>query len=560
MASLSQRGERIEVDALVIGSGVAGLVYALELAETHPTLRIAVVSKQQLGDGNTRWAQGGIAAVGTPDDSVAQHVEDTIQAGAGLCRPDAVEEILSAAPRCIRRLIESGVPFDRESQGAELGDFDLALEGGHARRRIYHAGDQTGRAIMDTLIARARTTPGLSVWEPWSAVDLIVQTPRHRPGGSSEVVGAYLLEEPTGRVHRVSARVTVLATGGAGKVFRYTTNAETATGDGVAMAYRAGARVGNLEFFQFHPTLLYHPSVNNFLLTEALRGEGAQLKLPGSEERFMERYAPDPMELATRDVVARAIFSEMERGSLDHVWLDIRHKDPAFLAAHFPGIAQRLEGLGMDLNRDLIPVVPAAHYLCGGVLADSAGRTDLDRLLVIGECAFTGLHGANRLASNSLIEGVVMATFAAEASAEILAEPPDSHHERLDWDSTCVTDSRRASQLNAQWRGLRDDMSSFAGIVRTEAGLRDLLTLLAVRRDMIEEYYWRHPVTRDLVELRNLALVAELLAESALHRRETRGGHFREDFPDPVPEARDTVLRRQREYPSASSHFERPTP
>lgn len=554
-----QRGERFDCDVLVLGSGVAGLVCALEIADARPEVRIIVVAKREVEEGNTRWAQGGIAAVATDDDSIEAHVSDTLAAGDGLCREAAVRTILEAAPACMERLVQRGVPFDQRPSDGGGSDFALALEGGHSRRRIYHSGDHTGRSIMETLVRIVRRTPSITLWERRTAVNLLTQTPPHRPGSRPEVLGAYLLEGEGGAIHRVTARLTVLATGGAGKVFRYTTNSETATGDGIAMAYRAGARVGNLEFYQFHPTLLYHPSVNNFLLTEALRGEGAYLRIPGSEERFMARYAPAQLELATRDKVARAIFTEMERQSLEHVWLDIRHREPEFLQAHFPAIVTRLRSLGIDLARDLVPVVPAAHYLCGGVLAEVDGRCDLDRLLVIGECAFTGLHGANRLASNSLIEGVVMGTLAARSSPEWLDAPPAPQREPLDWDSHSVSDARRASQISAQWRGLRNDMSSFAGIVRTEAGLRDLSTLLDVRRSMIEEYYWRHVVTRDLVELRNLALVAELIARSALHRRESRGGHFREDFPDAVPESHDTVLRQHEEYPNASSHFERPT-
>ncbi len=549
-----QRGREEEFDVLVVGSGIAGLSYVLDLIARRPGIRIALVTKDVVGEGNSRYAQGGIASVARSDDSIEQHVQDTLAAGDGLCHEKSVREILERAPACMERLIERGVPFDRGGGGEA---FDLTLEGGHSRRRIYHAGDRTGAAIIDTLVARVRASAEVQLFEGYTAVSLIVQTPKHVPGGRSEVLGAYMLEGQNGVIHALTARATVLATGGAGKVYRYTSNSEFATGDGLAMSYRAGARLGNLEFFQFHPTLLFHSEVNNFLITEALRGEGGYLCLPNSGERFMKRHQPEHMELATRDKVVRGIFTEMERGGYDHVYLDVRHLGSEKLESHFPLIVSTLAKLGIDPRREMIPVVPAAHYLCGGVLTDPSGRSDLSRLFVIGESAFTGLHGANRLASNSLLEGAVMAALAAEASVECLDEPLQTRRS-LGWDSPGRIDDRRASQLNSHWRGLRNEMTSYAGIVRTEAGLRDLLEMIAARRGMIEEYYWSHWVSRELIELRDIALVAELIATAALHRRESRGGHYREDYPDPVPNTQDTVFRKQEEYPISTSHFERP--
>jgi len=335
----------------------------------------------------------------------------------------------------------------------------------------------------------------------------------------------------------------VLATGGAGKVYRYTSNPSVATGDGVAMAYRAGARVGGLEFYQFHPTLLYHPKINNFLISEALRGEGAYLRLPDTGERFMQRYAPEKMELATRDVVARAIFCEIEQSHHDYVCLDIRHKDPEFLKERFPMIYRTLLDVGIDISRDQIPVVPAAHYMGGGILSDIHGTTDLKRLFAIGETAYTGLHGANRLASNSLLEGVVMGRHAAQNCCPALESPTQLTKIVKEWDSAGVVDLRRASQLNVHWRGLRGEMSSYAGIIRTEAGLRDQLNLVLARRAMIEDYYWKYSITRDLIELRNIILIAELIVRSALNRRESRGGHYREDFASKSQDIPETVLK-----------------
>lgn len=523
--TISQQGKRYHFDVIVIGSGIAGLCYLLELLKLKPTAKIALLSKDKLGESNTHYAQGGIAAAAS-SERVSSHISDTVAAGDGFCNEQIVSAMLSEGLDSIQYLLDQGVKFDREA------DNQLARgrEAGHAERRIYHVGDQTGAAIIEALVAKLHQHSQVTIFEYHTAINLITQAAPHQPGSFPEVMGVYVLSEREGLIHTFLANAVILATGGAGKVYRYTTNPNVATGDGVAMAYRASARVGGLEFYQFHPTLFYHPKINNFLISEALRGEGAYLRCPDSGERFMQRYAPDKMELATRDVVARAIFCEIEQSIYDYVYLDITHKDKAFLQRRFPMIYQTLLSVGLDLSRDLIPVVPAAHYMGGGVLTDAHGTTDLKRLFAIGETAFTGLHGANRLASNSLLEGVVMGRHAAKASCTVLDSPRPEHHNIRDWDSTSVVDLRRASQINVHWRGLRGEMSSYAGIIRTEAGLRDQLKLVLARRDMIEEYYWKYSMTRDLIELRNIILIAELIVRSALNRRESRGGHYREDF------------------------------
>lgn len=532
---ISQCGERHPFDVLVIGGGIAGLSYILELLQQRPNAKIALLSKKNLHESNSFYAQGGIAAAGAPPDSIAKHIADTFAAGDDLCSIATVAAILQQAPESIQYLGQQGVEFDRKNDQ----QFDCGQEGGHSERRIYHSGDQTGAAVVDALIVQLLKKHTVKIFEYHIAINLITQI----LDAETEVIGAYVLDEKTARIHTFLANVVVLATGGAGKVYRYTTNPEVATGDGIAMAYRAGANIGNLEFYQFHPTLFYHPKINNFLISEALRGEGAYLRLPESGERFMQRYAPEAMELATRDVVARAIFSEIERNAFGYVHLDIRHKDQAFLASRFPVIYKTLLSVGLDLSKDLIPVVPAAHYLCGGILTDTAGRADLKRLFAIGETASTGLHGANRLASNSLLEGVVMGRNAALASHEYVDQGFVLRRIIADWDSASVVDSRRASQINVHWRGLRGEMSAYAGIVRTEAGLRDQLKLVTARREMIEEYYWKYAITRDLIELRNIVLIAELIVQSALNRCESRGGHYREDYPDKLLEARESVMR-----------------
>lgn len=521
---ISQRGLRYQFDVVVIGSGVAGLCYILELIKHRPAIQVALITKNQLEESNSTYAQGGIAAAKGAAD-VEKHIADTLSAGDGLCDQAAVNAICQEGPQSIEYLLEQGVPFDRDKENNLLH----GREAGHSERRIYHVGDQTGAAITQSLITELRTHSQVTIFENHSAINLITQN-HHTPGIMPEVLGVYVLAEGPGIIHTFLSQAVVLATGGAGKVYRYTTNPSVATGDGVAMAYRAGARIGNMEFYQFHPTLLYHSQKNNFLISEALRGEGAYLRLPETGERFMQRYAPEAMELATRDVVARAIFCEIENGSYDYVYLDIRHKDKAFLQKRFPEIYRTLLSIGLDLSTDLIPVVPAAHYMGGGILTDVNGKTDLKRLYAIGETAFTGLHGANRLASNSLLEGVVMGRRAALESLSVISEPLSLQKEINDWDSTTVVDLRRASQISVHWRGLRGEMSSYAGIIRTEEGLRDQLKLVLARKEIIEEYYWKHIITRDLIELRNIVLIAELIVRSALNRRESRGGHYREDF------------------------------
>ncbi|MGQ3888706.1 L-aspartate oxidase [Legionella sp. CNM-1927-20] len=538
MSYSSQQGVTHEFDVLVLGSGLAGLHYCLQLLKLQPALHIALISKSSLNECNSKYAQGGIAAAVSGEDSIEAHIQDTLKAGDGLCYTPAVEFIIHQGPCAIKELLDYPIQFIKQA-----GEYVLAQEGGHSHRRIFNSGDQTGLIVTQTLLKAIERHPQIQCFEDHVAVNLITHYEPHSIENQGEVLGAYILDCEKNVIHTFLARCVILATGGAGKTYRYTTNPMVSTGDGVAMAYRAGARVGNMEFYQFHPTLLHHHTLNNFLISEAVRGEGAFLKNAETGERFMHRYAPEQLELATRDVVARAIFNEIELSQSGFVYLDITHQSKEFLKKRFPNIYATLLTIGIDMSQDMIPVVPAAHYQCGGVLTDLHGRTDLKRLYAIGEVAFTGLHGANRLASNSLLEAIVMASSAAHHSLNDINSPFKNLDNIDNWNSPSEVNNRRASQINAHWRGLRGEMTSYAGIVRTEAGLQDLLQLIMKRQQIIEEYYWKHSITRDFIELRNIILNAELIVRAALARRESRGGHYREDFPEKSAQAKESISR-----------------
>ncbi|BCA27620.1 L-aspartate oxidase [Metapseudomonas otitidis] len=529
--------QHFQHDVLVIGSGAAGLTLALTLP-SH--LRIAVLSKGDLSQGSTFWAQGGVAAVLDDTDTVDSHVEDTLIAGAGLCREDAVRFTVEHSRQAIQWLIDQGVPFTREDESArEDGGFQFHLtrEGGHSHRRIIHAADATGAAIFNTLLARARQCPNIELLEQHVAVDLITERKLGLPG--QRCLGAYVLNRSSGEVDTYGARFTVLASGGAAKVYLYTSNPDGACGDGIAMAWRAGCRVGNLEFNQFHPTCLYHPQAKSFLITEAVRGEGGLLRLP-SGERFMQRF-DQRAELAPRDIVARAIDHEMKRLGIDCVYLDISHKPAEFVKSHFPTVYERCLGFGIDITRQPIPVVPAAHYTCGGVVVDRHGHTDVPGLYAIGETSFTGLHGANRMASNSLLECFVYARSAAEDMLGQMEQipVPDS---LPTWDASQVTDSDEDVIIAHNWDELRRFMWDYVGIVRTNKRLQRAQHRVRLLLSEIDEFYSNYKVSRDLIELRNLAQVADLIIRSAMQRKESRGLHYTLDYPDTLPEAHDTIL------------------
>ena len=523
-------------DVLIVGSGAAGLSLALRLAQ-H--CKVTVLSKGPLNEGATFYAQGGIAAVFDETDSIASHVDDTLIAGAGLCDKDAVEFIAGNARHCVQWLIDQGVLFDTEtnSQGEER--YHLTREGGHSHRRILHAADATGKEVETTLVAKASAHPNICVMERRNAVDLITSNKIGLPG-TKRVVGAYVWNREREQVETYRAKTVVLATGGAAKVYQYTTNPDISSGDGIAMAWRAGCRVANLEFNQFHPTCLFHPQARNFLLTEALRGEGAHLKRPDGS-RFMPDFDPRG-ELAPRDIVARAIDHEMKRLGADCMYLDISHKPAEFITHHFPMIHEKLMTLGFDLTTQPIPIVPAAHYTCGGVMVDQHGRTDLDGLYAIGEVSYTGLHGANRMASNSLLECLVYGWSAAE---DILTRLPAIKLAKQlpQWDESRVDDSDERVVIQHNWHELRLFMWDYVGIVRTTKRLERALRRINTLQQEIDEYYANFRISNNLLELRNLVQVAELIVRSAMERKESRGLHYTLDYPDMLPEPKPTILQ-----------------
>ncbi|ANQ84796.1 L-aspartate oxidase [Azoarcus olearius] len=520
-----------QYDVLILGSGTAGQSLALRLADK---LKVALVTKRELSDSASAWAQGGIAAVLDTADSIEAHIQDTFTAGAYLCDPVATRFVVENGRRAIEWLIGRGVPFTREDQ-SELG-YHLTREGGHSHRRIIHAADATGAAVQATLSEEVRRHPNIHIFEHHIAVDLIIGDKVGRPGEGC--LGAYVLDIKADRVVTFGAPNTVLATGGTGKVYLYTTNPDVATGDGIAMAWRAGCRVANMEFIQFHPTCLYHPQAKSFLISEAVRGEGGLLKLPDGT-RFMPEH-DERAELAPRDVVARAIDFEMKKHGVDCVYLDISHKPADWLRGHFPNIHARCLELGIDITRQPIPVVPAAHYTCGGIVTDLSARTDVAGLYAVGESACSGLHGANRLASNSLLECLV---FGEAAAQDILAKTATAPLTLPDWDESRVTDADEEVVISHNWAELRRAMWDYVGIVRTTKRLQRAQHRIRLLTNEINEFYSNFRVSNNLIELRNLVVTADLIVRCALKRKESRGLHYSRDYPDPADRIRSTVLR-----------------
>ncbi|WP_218690792.1 L-aspartate oxidase [Escherichia coli] len=522
-------------DVLIIGSGAAGLSLALRLADQH---QVIVLSKGPVTEGSTFYAQGGIAAVFDETDSIDSHVEDTLIAGAGICDRHAVEFVASNARSCVQWLIDQGVLFDTHVQPNGEESYHLTREGGHSHRRILHAADATGREVQSTLVSRAQNHPNIRVLERSNAVDLIVSDKIGLPG-TRRVVGAWVWNRNKETVETCHAKAVVLATGGASKVYQYTTNPDISSGDGIAMAWRAGCRVANLELNQFHPTALYHPQARNFLLTEALRGEGAYLKRPDGT-RFMPDF-DERGELAPRDIVARAIDHEMKRLGADCMFLDISHKPADFIRQHFPMIYEKLLGLGIDLTQEPVPIVPAAHYTCGGVMVDDHGRTDVEGLYAIGEVSYTGLHGANRMASNSLLECLVYGWSAAE---DITRRMPDAHGVSTlpPWDESRVENPDERVVIQHNWHELRLFMWDYVGIVRTTKRLERALRRITMLQQEIDEYYAHFRVSNNLLELRNLVQVAELIVRCAMMRKESRGLHFTLDYPELLTHSGPSIL------------------
>jgi L-aspartate oxidase len=535
----------ITSDFLVIGGGIAGLIFAIKASEVGS---VTVLTKAASDEANTAYAQGGIASVWSTNDSFESHVDDTLRAGAGLCNRAAVETIVRDGPEAVRELIALGTNFTRVEEGGE-DEYDLGREGGHSHRRVLHAQDLTGREIMRALGEVAKARGNIHVLENHVAINLLIErTANGRPGACW---GVYALEKATMAVSKIVARATLLATGGAGKVYLYTTNPDVASGDGVAMAYRAGAPIANMEFYQFHPTCLYHPAAKSFLISEALRGEGAILRLPDGTP-FMKRYHPDA-ELAPRDVVARAIDSEMKRLGLDCVYLDISHHKGSYIRDRFPNIYERCLKFGFDLTEGPIPVVPAAHYMCGGVATDLMAQTPIARLYAAGEVAMTGLHGANRLASNSLLEAAVMGRRAFAAAREQLRHDEGNPPYFREWDPGDAIKSEQHVLITHSWDEIRRLMWNYVGIVRSDKRLERALRRITLLKEEIRGYYWNHLIDSDLIELRNLVTVAELVVRCAMTRKESRGLHYNIDHLETDDGwLHDTVISRGDMPPAAS--------
>lgn len=520
-----------QFDVIIVGSGGAGLSLALSLPDHF---NIAVLAKSTLTDASTFYAQGGVAAVLDEMDSIEQHIDDTMIAGAQLCEMDAVKQTVEGGKPSVDFLLKHGVQFTLDEQE----QLHLTREGGHSQRRIIHAADATGRAISTTLVQRAQEKQNIKIFENYIAIDLICSQ-KLGLDGDNRALGLYVLDEKTEKVHTFLAPFTALACGGAMKAYLYTSNPDIATGDGIAMAYRAGCRVANMEFNQFHPTCLYHPQARSFLITEAMRGEGAYLRLPDGE-RFMLRF-DERAELAPRDIVARAIDYEIKRLGIRHVWLDITHKDESFVKEHFPTLYARLLELGIDITKDMIPVVPAAHYTCGGVIVDENSQTDIVGLYAIGETSYTGLHGANRMASNSLLECFVYGMSAAKHIQENFKTDQPAPAVPA-WDDSQVTNPDEDVVILQNWDELRQTMWNYVGIVRTTKRLERALHRIEMLKKEITEYYQDYQVSKNLIELRNLVLVSEMIVRCAMHRKESRGLHFTLDYPELLPELRKTVL------------------
>lgn len=521
-------GTEVKCDVLIIGSGIAGLSLALKVAKLAG--KVVVLTKTTLSDCATALAQAGIASVFSSEDSFDAHVQDTKTVGDGLCHLEVVHQIISAAPDRVQELASWGVQFSKNDKG----DFDLGLEAGHSHRRIVHARDITGAEIQRALSVAAIQNPQIEVLEQHIAINLKIR--------AGHCLGAYVLDKRREQVKNFSSRVTVLATGGLGKAFLFTSNPDVASGDGIAMAYRAGATIKNMEFIQFHPTLLYHPYAKSFLISEALRGEGARL-IDSNSNRFMEKYAPEKMELAPRDTVARAIDSELKRTGVNHLFLDISFKDPSFVKTRFPGIYEKCLSFGIDITQEPIPVVPAAHYALGGVHATISGLTDVSGLLAVGEVCCTGFHGANRLASNSLLEATVMAHFTAQTCRDILQKERQIQS-FSPWHAGDAVDSDESVVVSQNWMELRLLMWNYVGIVRSDKRLRRARQRIILLQDEITQYYWDFKITSDLIELRNLADVAQMIINSAFHRKESRGVHFNIDYPLKRQTAKDTLIRK----------------